>query len=130
MLHLKILSEGGKMAIRRIKANYAVEDEGFLIITKRSRRLLYFILSALILIIIGLMFIENIRPLFIILCSLLLAAIISQADTGKEVRKVPLADLVEIKRYVWPPKVTVVLDDERAKMGKPGIPPLKGKKAS
>jgi hypothetical protein len=34
---------------------------------------------------------------------------------GKVLRDIPLVDLVEIKRYAGEDKVTVVLDDERAK---------------
>lgn len=120
----------GDMAIRKIKANYAVEDGTFLIITKRSKRLFYFMLSALFLFIFAIAFLNTVELPIIIVCSLLGALLISQLVGGKEVRKVPLADLVEIKRYVWPPKVTVILDDERAKMGKPNTPPLKGGKTT
>ena len=113
------------MAIRRIKAHYAIEDGDILKITNKSNRmahLMFAVLLATIVVLIGLSNVDWLLQILIVAIAALVG--FCTGSSGIE-REVPRADLVEIKRYNWPPRVTVILDDERAKMAKPPPQPPK-----
>ena len=113
------------MAIRRIKAHYAIEEGDILKVINKSNRMAYFIVAVLMgmALVILLLPKENwLVQIMIIMGAALLGFLCG--DSGIE-REVPRVDLVEVKRYHWPPRVTVVLDDERAKMAKPPPQPPK-----
>lgn len=115
------------MAIRRIKAHYAIEDGDILKIINKSNRVAYLMFAVLLAMIIVLIGLSNIGLLLQILIVAIAALVgFCTGSSGIE-REVPRADLVEIKRYNWPPRVTVILDDERAKMAKPPPQPPKKK---
>ena len=107
------------MAIRRIKADIATNDGDYIRIERRSRRgaglligtatglLIWFLYYNL-----GMTF-PNKEFGFILIVSIS-ATVGFFSDEGKVVRNVPTIDLVAIKRYSWPPRVTVIIDDERS----------------
>ena len=111
------------MAIRRIKAHYAIEDGDILKIINKPNRFAYFafaVFFALIVVVLGASQLGVLLQVTIVLVAALIGFL--SGSSGIE-REVPRADLVEVKRYKWPPRVTVVLDDERAKMAKPPVHP-------
>lgn len=108
------------MSIRRIKANKAEIDGDYVKVETFSQRPIVFFTTLISLLIIYAVVIDLNRQdpehLFFSTLAILFASIIMTAlAPGKVLRDIPLVDLVEIKRYAGEDKVTVVLDDERAK---------------
>ena len=103
------------MTIRKIKANKAQEEGDYIRIELYSTRPICMVLGALIGFFLGLLLSESNNEITLtILSTIALAFIGALCGHGKEVRRVPKADLVEIKQYSSG-HVTVVLDDERVK---------------
>lgn len=111
------------MSIRRIKAHYAIEEGDIVKIINKPNRLIYLFFAVLLAMFVVVTFLSTaagaIQLMFFI--TIIVIGFLS-GSSGIE-RKVPRADVVEIKRYHWPPRVTVVLDDERARMAR--MPPPK-----
>ena len=113
------------MTIRRIKADAATEDGDYIRIERRSRRgfttLVGVLLGVLIcwfISVLGYIYPNQEIVLLIVVIMSMVAGFF--LDEGQVVRRVPKIDLVEIKRYAWPPGVTVVFDDERIMRGHRG----------
>ncbi|RVU85989.1 hypothetical protein EOL70_00625 [Leucothrix sargassi] len=113
------------MPIRRIKAHRAVQEGDKVKITTESDRLPCIIICLLIAFV-AIFFInkpdEPLLNLGVLGMGFLLGLLFGSSQVDREV---PLADVVEIKRYDWPERVTVVLDDERSRMARPGGQPPK-----
>lgn len=111
------------MAIRRIRANHVIEDEAYIQIVRRSSRMHWAVIGAVL----G-AFLCFFLYLFDVISSflgfsLIIVPFISASfgffvGEGRVVRRVAKTDLVEIKKYDWPRSVTVVLDDERFNINK------------
>ena len=112
------------MPIRRIKAHYATEEGDKVIIITESNRLSCVAFCLLIATITIYVVDQPVTALFSITALLIGLVIGLMLGNSKVEREVPRADLVEIKRYDWPKRVTVVLDDERSLMRKSN-PPVK-----
>ena len=111
------------MPIRRIKAHQAIEEGNKVKIITESDRLSCVIVCVIMALFISLKLGESLTSefnLFAVLAAIALGALVGSSEIEREV---PLADLVEIKRYDWPKRVTVILDDERSRMGRPNPSP-------
>ena len=115
------------MSIRRIKAHTAEEEGSYIKIVKYSRRgsgliigtIIGFFGSLVLLAMSDAAFSPEANFFIVVAASIMCAIYGASVAGGREERQVPKADLVEIKRYIWPERVTVVLDDERGKTPKP-----------
>ena len=111
------------MPIRRIKAHYAIEEGDTLRIITKSNRVSSVIISIVLAIIVSLIALTNMSYISQLVFIILAGGAGFLVGSGRIEREVPRVDLVEIKRYNWPPRVTVILDDERARMARPVQPP-------
>ncbi|PWQ99540.1 hypothetical protein [Leucothrix arctica] len=111
------------MPIRRIKAHYAIEEGDTLRIITKSNRVSSVMIAIFLAIIVSLIALSNMSYIAQLVFILLAGATGFLLGSGRIEREVPRVDIVEIKRYNWPPRVTVILDDERARMARPVQPP-------
>ena len=107
------------MYIRKIKANIAMEEGDYIRIEQYSTRFTFMLVGAIIGVVLGIAYVMSLtdvsnEPTIITISTLFFAVLGLILSQGKEVRRVPKADLVEIKEYDNE-HVTVVLDDERVK---------------
>ncbi|WP_020394008.1 hypothetical protein [Thiolinea disciformis] len=115
------------MAIRRIKANKARVEAGFVIIEsdslKETGSVLVFISTFITVLILYLSDEDQSLNQNFLLVNFAISAVIALFSfilfPGRIIRKAPEADLVEIKEYKEENRVTVVLDDARVKKGGP-----------
>lgn len=107
------------MSIRKIKANKAEIEGDYVKVETHSQRLITFVTTFIILavvcIFIALVFSKAGILIGGLAASIGIATLVAAFAPGQILRDIPLVDLVEIKRYQGKDKVTVVLDDERAK---------------
>lgn len=107
------------MSIRKIKAHKAQVNDEYISIETRS----YKTIGAMVGCFTGLLFggiLSQGQPGETMLVSIIIGGISglflgALTAPGKVIREIPSVDLVEIKRYDYKDKVTVVLDDERTK---------------
>lgn len=115
------------MGIRKIKAHEAFVEGEFVKVVKRSRRKLGLVIGTILGFLGGMWLADNIaelqqyRAISVISVSIFCGFLGILLFSGEEVRRIPKADLVEIKTYTWPTGVTVVLDDERTTRGRLAI---------
>lgn len=106
------------MSIRKIKANTAEIEGDYVKVETYSKRLTTFLKTFLVLSLICFITffaLPTINLLVAIVSTLGVSILAAALAPGRVLRDIPLVDLVEIKRYQGKNKVTVVLDDERAK---------------
>lgn len=115
------------MAIRRIKANRARVEAGFVIIESDSSKevgaVLIFVLTFIMILAVYLNDETKRLDSDFLLANFAISAVLALFSffifPGRIIRKAPEADLVEIKEYKEENRVTVVLDDARVKKGGP-----------
>lgn len=111
--------EASEVGIRRIKAHEAVIDGEFVRIIKYSTRKLGFLIGMVFGFPVSLALVDSFvsswqaTVIFVAGGTFMCGCLCALICNGTVVRRIPKADLVEIKKYTWPAGVTVVLDDER-----------------
>lgn len=105
------------MTIRKIRADSAVREGDYISIETKSRRPLGFVIGTLAGLSLGVLvwyINQDIRFEILCLIAIVFGAFGAVKSQGGHVRLVPSEDLVEIKAYHSPKRVTVILDDQRS----------------
>ncbi len=105
------------MSIRKIKAHRAKVNDDYLSVETKSYKAFGGIFGAIIGLIVGWALGDGHSGQFVFIIISGIAGFVLGllSAPGKVVREIPSVDLVEIKRYDYKGRVTVVLDDERTK---------------